>query len=37
METPTPSAAELETAEKQRVEDLKQYRKDHPKMWFMKR
>lgn len=34
---PIPTAAELEAAERQRVKDLKQYREDHPKRWFMKR
>ncbi len=33
---PIPTAAELEAAEKQRVEDLKNYRANKPKVWYLK-
>lgn len=33
---PIPTAAELEAAEKQRVEDLKEYRKNRQKVWYLK-
>lgn len=38
MEKPVniPSAADLEAAERRRVQELKDYRKKHPKVWFMK-
>lgn len=32
---PIPTAAELERAEKQRVKDLKDYRKNKPKVWYL--
>lgn len=32
---PIPSAAELEAAERQRVQDLKDYRKKHKKAWYL--
>lgn len=33
---PIPSAAELEAAEKKRVQELKNYRANKPKIWYLK-
>jgi hypothetical protein len=33
---PIPSAAELEAQEKERVHALKEYRKNKPKVWYLK-
>ena len=33
---PIPTAAELEAAEKQRVQDLKDYRAKRKKVWYLK-
>ena len=33
---PIPTAAELEAQEKQRVQDLKNYRANKPKVWYLK-
>lgn len=32
---PIPSAADLERAEKERVQALKDYRKNKPKVWYL--
>lgn len=32
---PIPTAAELEAQEKQRVQALKDYRKNKPKVWYL--
>jgi len=33
---PTPSAADIEAAERKRVEELKEYRKNKRKIWYLK-
>lgn len=33
---PIPTAAEKEAAEKERVQALKDYRKNKPKVWYLK-
>lgn len=36
MDKPIPTAADIEAADKKRVQELQDYRKKHPKVWYMK-